>query len=404
MSINDQMVPLKKPKHYNLEITLFSSIRILVHSMMRMVYPFLAVIARGLGVDLPTISIAITIRNFSAILVPFITSIFDRRSRRNGMVTGVGLFVLGSALVTIWPNFIVFVVAVSLTFIGMHVFVASMQAYQSDTIPVPFREQAIVITSLGWAMSIIIAVPLLGFLIGRYGWLAPFPVLGGLGVIAIIGLIILVPKTKTTSDNQPVQIQNGIWQVFKSRNAIAGVLMILFFCAAHEVVNLVFGVWMEDTYGLSINELGLASTAIGLAELISVALISWLITRVGAKSSVGIGLVASSITAISIPLLGSTGVWGAEIGLFLFNLAFQMPFIAYAPLLSEVLPTAKASLLGTTFAAVGIGRMFGALIAPYIFAEGFVYNAIISMVLFIISLFCLSKVKTQKLVKPITSQ
>ncbi len=89
-------------------------------------------------------------------------------------------------------------------------------------------------------------------------------------------------------------------------------------------------------------------------------------------------------------------MWGAEIGLFLFNLAFQMPFIAYAPLLSEVLPTAKASLLGTTFAAVGIGRMIGALIAPYIFSEGFIYNTIISMIFFMISLFCLSRVKTQK--------
>ncbi len=296
MSINEQVAPAKKPKHYNRDITLFSSIRILLHSMMRMVYPFLAVIARGLGVDLPTISIAITIRNFAAILVPFITSIFDRHSRRSGMVTGVGLFVLGSALVTVWPTFVVFVISLSLAFIGMHVFVASMQAYQSDTIPVPFRGQAIVITSLGWALSFVIAVPLLGFLIGRFGWLAPFPVLGTIGIIAIIGLIILIPKTKSTQVNQPLQIQNGIRQVFKSSNAMAGVLMILFFCAAHEVVNLVFGVWMEDTYGLSINELGLASTAIGLAELISVALISWLITRVGSKSSVGIGLVASALT------------------------------------------------------------------------------------------------------------
>ena len=215
-------------------------------------------------------------------------------------------------------------------------------------------------------------------------------------IVAIIGLFILVPRTKSALENQSTKIQNGVKQVFKSRDAVAGVLMILFFCAAHEVVNLVFGVWMEDTYGLSINELGLASTAIGLAELISVALISWLITRVGSKSSVGIGLIASALTAISIPILGSFSVWGAEIGLFLFNLAFQMPFIAYAPLLSEVLPTAKASLLGTTFAAVGIGRMFGALIAPYIFAKGFLYNTIFSMLLFMISLFCLSKVKTQK--------
>jgi predicted MFS family arabinose efflux permease len=185
-------------------------------------------------------------------------------------------------------------------------------------------------------------------------------------------------------------------QVFTSSTAIAGVLMILFFCAAHEIVNLVFGVWMEDNYGLSINALGVASTIIGLAELLSVAAVSWLLARLGAKVTVAIGLVFSAISAIAIPWLGSFGLWGAELGLFLFNLAFQMPFIAYAPLLTEVLPFARASLLGATLASVGVGRMLGALVAPYLFVWGFQFNALAAMILFLISLFTLSKVKTHQ--------
>ncbi|MBE0684527.1 MAG: MFS transporter [Anaerolineaceae bacterium] len=396
MSTSEQTSPLTKPKHYNLEIVLFSSIRILVHAMMRMVYPFLAVFGRGLGVDLTTISLAVTIRNFAAILVPFITSIFDKRSRRSGMLTGMGLFILGCAAVTFFPTFIVFILALSLTFIGMHVFVASMQAYQSDTIPLPIRGQAIVITSTGWALSFVVAVPLIGFLIGRFGWLSPFPVMGVLGVISIFFLLWLVPPGKKAITNQAEKVQHGILQVFTSKTAIAGVLMILFFCAAHEIVNLVFGVWMEDKYGLSINALGVASTVIGLAELLSVAAVSWLLARLGAKRAVAIGLVFSALTAIAIPWLGEFGLWGAELGLFLFNFAFQMPFIAYAPLLTEVLPFARASLLGATLASVGIGRMLGALLAPYLFAWGFQFNALAAMILFLVSLFTLSKVKTHQ--------
>lgn len=394
MSITQPSSPLTKPKHYNLEILLFSSIRILVHAMMRMVYPFLAVFGRGLGVDLTTISLAVTIRNLAAILVPFIASIFDKRSRRSGMLTGMGLFIAGCAVVTFWPTFVVFIIALSLTFIGMHVFVASMQAYQSDTIPLPIRGQAIVITSTGWALSSVIAVPLIGFLIGRFGWLAPFPAMGILGVISIFFLLWLVPRGRKSIQDQSQKIQHGILQVFTSRTAIAGVLMILFFCAAHEVVNLVFGVWMEDNYGLSINALGVASTVIGLAELLSVAIVSWLIAKLGSKRTVAIGLVFSAITALTLPWLGGFGLWGAEAGLFLFNLAFQMPFIAYAPLLTEVLPLARASLLGATLASVGVGRMLGALAAPYLFARGFQFNALAALVLFLISLFTLTKVKT----------
>ena len=396
MSVIEESSPLTKPKHYNLEILLFSTIRILIHAMMRMVYPFLAVFGRGLGVDLTTISMAVTIRNFAAILVPFITSIFDKRSRRSGMVTGMGLFIAGCAVVTFWPTYVVFVLALSLTFIGMHVFVASMQAYQSDTIPLTIRGQAIVITSTGWALSFVVAVPLLGFLIGRFGWLSPFPVLGILGAISVIFLLWLVPPGKKVLKDQKEKMQNGIQQVITSPTAIAGLLMILFFCAAHEIVNLVFGVWMEDSYGLSIKALGVASTVIGLAELLSVIVVSWLIAKLGAKRSVAIGLVFSALTAIAIPWIGRFGLWGAELGLFLFNLAFQIPFIAYAPLLTEVLPYARASLLGATLASVGVGRMLGALAAPYLFVWGFEYNAFLSMLLFLVALLSLNKIKIQK--------
>jgi predicted MFS family arabinose efflux permease len=396
MSLIEESSIITKPKHYNLEILLFSSIRILVHAMMRMVYPFLAVFGRGLGVDLTTISMAVTIRNFAAILVPFITSIFDKRSRRSGMLTGMGLFIAGCAVVTFWPTYVVFVLALSLTFIGMHVFVASMQAYQSDTIPLPIRGQAIVITSTGWALSFVVAVPLLGFLIGRFGWLSPFPVLGILGAISVIFLLWLVPPGQKVLRGQTEKLQNGIRQVISSPTAVAGLFMILFFCAAHEIVNLVFGVWMEDTYGLSIKALGVASTVIGLAELLSVVVVSWLIARLGAKRSVAIGLVFSALTAIVIPWIGSFGLWGAELGLFLFNLAFQIPFIAYAPLLTEVLPFARASLLGATLASVGVGRMLGALAAPYLFVWGFEYNAFLSMLLFLVALLSLNKIKTQR--------
>ncbi len=387
-------LPLTKPKHFNLEILLFSAIRTLTHASMRMVYPFLAVFGRGLGVDLTTISLAVTIRNFTAILVPFITAIFDKRSRLSGMLTGLGIFISGCAVVTFWPTFVVFIIALSLTFIGMHVFIASMQAYQSDTIPLPIRGQAIVITSTGWALSFVVAVPLIGFLMGRYGWLSPFPVMGILGLISIIFLLWLVPRGRKTIQDQTIKVQHGILQIFSSSTAIAGLLVVLFICAAHEVVNLVFGVWMEDQYGLSISALGVASTVIGLAELLSVVTVSWLMRKFEAKHTIAIGIILSAITAIAIPKLGSFGLWGAETGLFLFNLAFQIPFIASAPLLTEVLPMARASLLGASLASVGVGRMLGALAAPYLFAIGFQFNAIAATIIFLVSLLILIKVKT----------
>ena len=44
------------------QIALFTLIRLIFNTAHRMVYPFLGVIARGLGVDLPAMSVALTAR------------------------------------------------------------------------------------------------------------------------------------------------------------------------------------------------------------------------------------------------------------------------------------------------------------------------------------------------------
>jgi predicted MFS family arabinose efflux permease len=380
---------------YQLEILLFSAIRALVHTAMRMVYPFLAVFGRGLGVSLTTISLAVTIRNFTGILVPFITSAFDHYGRRRGMLTGMGLYILGCGLVTMWPLFPVFVVALSLTFIGMHVFVASMQSYQADTIPYQIRGRAMVITSTGWAMSFVIGVPLLGLLIGRFGWLAPFPVMGGLGILAVLILYRAIPADKALSSSKKVNGRNILQEVLASPTAVAAVVMTLAYCAAHEVINLVFGVWMEDTYGLSIESLGIASSIIGVSEMVCVVLLSWLIDKLGKKRAIITGLVMSGLSAVALPWLGGFGLWGAEIGLFLFSLSFQVHFMSTFPFVSEVLPTARAALIGASLAAVSVGRMLGALFAPVFYSWGFQFNAIGSMLLYVVALLALSRVKTQ---------
>ena len=72
--------------------------------MFRMLYPFLAVFARGIGVGLPTISLALTLRSFTGVFAPFLAFIGDSRGRKVGMLTGVAVFIIGLAVEIIWPT------------------------------------------------------------------------------------------------------------------------------------------------------------------------------------------------------------------------------------------------------------------------------------------------------------
>src|SRR3990167_6097188 len=69
----------------------------------RMVYPFLPVFARGLGVGLPTIALAVTARSSVGLASPILGSIADLRGRKSTMLLGLVFFSLGASLGRLWP-------------------------------------------------------------------------------------------------------------------------------------------------------------------------------------------------------------------------------------------------------------------------------------------------------------
>ncbi len=125
-----------------------------------MVYPFLSIFARGLGVDIASMSYALTVRSIIGGLGPFAASLADSRGRKFGLLFGLGLFTLGAALVVRWPTFLALALALTLTTLGKYVFDSSMQAYLSDRITYERRELAVAIAELGWSLGFIVGVPI----------------------------------------------------------------------------------------------------------------------------------------------------------------------------------------------------------------------------------------------------
>ena len=114
--------------------------------MHRMVYPFLAVFGRGLGVDLPALSIALTTRSAVGVFSPLLASVADTRGRRTGMLLGVLLFIIGTGIDVFWPTYPSFFLALIVTLLAKHIFDPSMQAYLGDQVPYERRGRVIGLT------------------------------------------------------------------------------------------------------------------------------------------------------------------------------------------------------------------------------------------------------------------
>ena len=353
--------------HIRIQLTGTVLVHLVFNTMYRMIYPFLSYFSRGLGVDLNTMSYALTARSLAGFFSPLLASVADSRGRKAGMLFGVLLFTVGAGLVVFWPIFPMFAAALVLNTSGYLVFLPSLQAYLGDAVPYTQRGLVMAITELAWSISAIVGVPLMGFLIARRGWLAPFPLLLILGMLSFFLLQRILPRDPAVPRGHS-SLWGNLRRAFTYPPALAGLVMATLYSTANEIVTFIYGVWIEDRFSLAIASLGATALAIGVAELFGEALVGGLTDRLGKRRAIAIGLILNCLSALALIGLGKWLI-GALVGLFIFYLTFEFTLVSGIPLMSEILPSARATLLAAHIALISLGRAVGDFVAPHLFTN-----------------------------------
>jgi predicted MFS family arabinose efflux permease len=378
-------------------LAIFILVRTVMNTANRMLYPFLPIFARGLGVELGAIARLLSVRSlFGALWAPLVAPLAERLGRRWSMLLGLGLFSLGSGVVALSPTWPGFIAAVLLTHLGNMVFLPAMQAYLGERVPFERRGTVIALTELSWSLGFIVGVPLLGLLIARLGWSAAFPVLGLGALLCLLGLGRLMPRdTPPAVSATALSLWSSLRAVLTAPSALAALGVSLLLSAANECVNLVFGAWIEDRFALRIAALGASAFILGLAELAGEGGTALWADRLGKKRVVRAGIILTALASLLLPLLGTSSV-GATAGLVLFYLGFEFAIVSYIPLMTEVLPESRAALMAFNLAAISLGRAAGALAAGGLYPLGFHANAIGAAVINILALILLAWVRVRE--------
>jgi predicted MFS family arabinose efflux permease len=374
-----------------MQLALFAFIRTIFNTAYRMAYPFLGVFARALGVDLETMSLALTVRSIGGGIIPFIAPLSDSRGRKFGMLLGLGLFTISMGIVVIFPTFPALFASMFFATLAKYIFDPAMQAYLGDRTPYERRGRVLAITELGWSLAFILGVPLMGFLIARNGWMSPFPLLTILGIVTFVLIIFQIPNDETNVLQRGTTRAN-FRRVFSCIPAIAGLSVGLWATVGNEIVNLVFGVWLEDSFGLQIAALGASAAVIGFSELGGEGLVALFADKLGKERAIGFGLAANSIAALLLPFLGQS-TFGALLGLFLFYITFEFTLVSTVPMMTEVMPTARATLMAFNVAALSLGRAIGAPLGTFLYRFGFPFVVLGAVLFNLIAILALRKMQ-----------
>lgn len=357
--------------------------RLVINTARRFPYTFALALSRGLGVQLIDITSLIAINQATGVLAPVFGPLTDRWGYRLMMLIGLSGLALGMLGGGLLPIYAMILLALFLAGLGKSLFDPALQSFVGEQVPYERRGLTMGVIEFSWAGSSLVGIPLAGLLIARMGWRSPFLVLGLLGLLGVVGLRLLIP-----GDHQrPGNVENRptfreAWRHLSGERAVLGALgFSLLIAAANDNLFVIYGVWLEGSFGLGVVALGLATTVVGVAELAGEGLTALIADRLGLKRALFTGLALSAASFTLLPLIGHS-LPLALTGLFFVFITFEFTIVTALSLFTEILPGARATMMSSNIATMSIGRVVGALIGgPIWLAGGLPATALVSAVL-----------------------
>jgi glucans biosynthesis protein len=111
----------------------------------------------------------------------------------------------------------------------------------------------------------------------------------------------------------------------------------------------------------------------------------------GNPRALAFGLIGNALACLLLPLIGRTQA-GALLGLTLFYITFEFIMVSHIPLMTEIMPGARATMLSFNLTGHSLGRALGAFLAAFIYRQfGFFAVTLLALVFNLFGLLALRR-------------
>ncbi len=347
-------------KRFTYQLLFIFLIRLLLNTGRRFIYPFAPALSRSLDVPLTAVTTIIASSQFTSLLGLFSGPVADRIGNRVVMRMGLAMLSIGMLLCGLVPEYWVVFAGLVLASFGKTVFDPAVQSFVGQHVPYARRGRVIGIIETAWAGSTLVGIPAFALIIEHAGLRVSFYVLAALGAMAWLMMARVLPEDDKSTDktSEPLRLILRIISLFQQRST-AGVLLFGFWISiANDALFVVYGLWLEESFSVSLLALGFSTVAIGGAELLGESITALFSDRIGKKRTLIIGLCCVSTAYFILPFMGGA-LLRAMIGMFLVFLFFEIVMVTSFSLSTELLPDARATMMSGFYAFSGIGRMIG---------------------------------------------
>jgi len=351
--------------------------RLLTDTGVQLFFPFLPMIAAGMGITPVALGRLVSLRSLMGLLAPLFGSLADRRGYRLVLRAGLLIAALGYAILGFSGGLPSALVGMVVAGVGTFAVGPTLQAYLSARLPYAQRARGLGVLEYAWALSGIVGLFLMGQLIAVAGWRAPLFVLSGTLLLAFAYYRRLPPASEdgrqaasappTRERTRPLAWLKGFFNLGPRRRSVWANLIaggFIMFSGFHLFIS--FGSWLEARFGLGAAELGTVAFVLGLADLSASVSVSLIVDRLGKRRSVMLGAGAGAVGFLLLPAF-DRGLYLAVLGLVLVRAAFEFTVVSNLPLLSEQAPAQRGKVMSLGAAVALLGPTLGGFTGPWAF-------------------------------------
>ena len=355
-------------------ITVCISARLLVDIGTQMFNPFLPIFAAGLRTDVVVLGRLVGVRSAVGLVAPLFGVLADRYGYRLVLRSALLVSAAGMAVIGASSSVPLALVGMVLAGLGTTAFVPTLLAYLSARLPYAERARGIGMLEYSWALTGIVGLSLMGWLIAVTGWRTPFFLLSaGLAVMAVVfGVLPSAADERRAHTTPRAPVAGGVFGFLDvGTNRVSTYAAIAASAASYFAAMqfmLIHGAWYAAAYGLGARELGLVALLFGCFDLTASVSVSLFTDRIGKRRSFILGTAGSLAGYLLIPWL-DVGIVPAVLGVALARGAFEFAIVSSLPLLSEQVPAHRAKVMSLG-AAVSLAAMtVAAVVAPLLYTR-----------------------------------
>lgn len=339
------------------------ALKLVLNTAVRLVYPFLPTIARGLDITIGQAGALVSMRWVAGFASPVAIGVAGTRATSRALLlTGLGVFAVGS-LVTAWLGaFVGAAIGFALIGFAKPLFDVGAQAHIAERVPWHRRSRHIGLLEVSWAGGLLIGAPIAGWLIERGSWNTPFLVLGllaafGIGAVAVLERV--ETETVVQVGEKPKVRGPALW--FLVVGGIVGYAL--------EILLVNLGTWLEDSFSLALLALGGVGTVIGVAELVGEGGVVAITDRVNKRNALALSLALAAVAFVVLAFVSDSLVVG--VGVLAVGMALvEYTIVSGMSVATEIHPSNRTGYLAWFAVATGVGRIAGDLAGPWMFGVG----------------------------------